>query len=407
MKVLVIGSGGREHAIVWKFAQSEHVEKVYCAPGNAGINRVAKAECVNLPLKGDFAEVRNFVKENGIDLTFVGPEDPLVNGIVDAFEADGLRVFGPSREAAQLEGSKIYCKDFMFEAGIPTAAAQYFTEAAPALDFLKTLTAPYVIKAFGLAAGKGVTVARSFEEAEVAVRESLEQKIFGEAGSKILIEEFLDGEEASILAFTDGVTVLPMPTAQDHKAAYDGDLGPNTGGMGAYSPAPVVTPALEKEIFDTVLKPAVDGMRKRGVPYKGVLYAGLMICKDGRPRVVEFNCRFGDPETQPLLMRLESDLLDIALAVADGNLHTVMPVWKTDPSVCVVLASGGYPGAYEKGKEISGLDDVSEDNNAVVFHAGTTLKDGKVVTSGGRVLGVTVSAPELKDAIARAYEMCG
>jgi phosphoribosylamine--glycine ligase len=357
-------------------------------------------------LKGDFAEVRDFVKQNGVDITFVGPEDPLVNGIVDAFEADGLRVFGPSKEAAQLEGSKVYCKDFMLEAGIPTAAAKYFSEAAPAIEFLKTLTAPYVIKAFGLAAGKGVTVARTFEEAETAVRESLEQKIFGEAGSQILIEEFLDGEEASILAFTDGVTVLPMPTAQDHKAAYDGDQGPNTGGMGAYSPAPVVTPELAKEIFDTVLKPAVDGMRKRGVPYKGVLYAGLMICKDGRPRVVEFNCRFGDPETQPLLMRLDSDLLDIALAVADGNLHEVTPVWKTDPAVCVVLASGGYPGNYEKGKEIHGLDDVAEDNNAVVFHAGTTLKEGKVVTSGGRVLGVTASAPELKDAIARAYEMC-
>ncbi|MBN1868684.1 phosphoribosylamine--glycine ligase [Candidatus Sumerlaeota bacterium] len=405
MKVLVIGGGGREHAIAWKLAQSPRVEKVFCAPGNPGIARVA--ECVGVEVGGDFAAVRTWAKDHAIDLTIVGPEAPLVDGIVDAFEADGLKVCGPSRAAAQMEGSKIFAKDFMLEAGIPTGAAQYFTQSAPAIEYLETLSAPYVIKASGLAAGKGAVVAHSLDEARDTVRQMLDERVFGEAGERVLIEEFLEGEEASMLAFTDGTTVLPMSSAQDHKPIFDGDKGPNTGGMGAYSPAPVVTPELEKEIFDTILQPTVDGLRKRGILYKGILYAGLMIGRDGRPRVVEFNCRFGDPETQPLLMRLDTDLAEVALAIAEERLGEIELRWRPGASVCVVLASGGYPGSYEKGKEIEGLDKVREDDSIAVFHAGTAMRDGRVVTSGGRVLGVTALAPTVREAIDRAYTICG
>lgn len=406
MKVLVIGGGGREHALVWKIAQSPRVEAIFCAPGNPGIAHTPKTTCVTVPVGGDFSLLRDWAVDRRIDLVFVGPEDPLAAGVVDVLEAAGLKVFGPCKAAAQLEGSKVFAKDFMMEFGIPTAAAEYFTEVAPALEFLKSQEAPYVIKAHGLAAGKGAIVAADFAEAETAVRDCLERGVFGEAGSQILIEEFMRGEEASVLAFADGQTVLPMPSAQDHKPVFEGDKGPNTGGMGAYSPAPVVTPALEKEILETVLQPVIDGMQKRGTPYKGVLYAGLMISPDGRPRVVEFNCRFGDPEAQPLLMRLQTDLLEIAEAVAAGTLVDLQLEWKADPAVCVVMASGGYPGQYEKGKEIRGLDKVREDNSAVVFHAGTVEKDGRVVTNGGRVLGVTAMEPDLKGAIHRAYSLC-
>ncbi len=406
MKALVIGGGGREHALVWKIAQSPRVEKVYCAPGNPGIARTHKAECVDIQVGGDFSELIDWAKQNAIDITFIGPEASLVEGVVDALEAAGLKAFGPNKEASQMEGSKIFCKDFMLEAGIPTAAAAYFTESAPAIDYLQTRNAPYVIKAYGLAAGKGAIVAHTLEEAIQAVQDCLDSKVFGEAGSRILIEDFMRGEEASMLAFTDGNTVLPMSSAQDHKPIGEGDTGPNTGGMGAYSPAPVVTDALEKEIFETVLKRAVDGLREKGITYKGVLYAGLMICEDGKPRVVEFNCRFGDPEAQPLLMRLDTDLVDIAEAVIEDRLDEIELKWKSDPAVCVVMASGGYPGSYEKGKAIHGLDAVDENESAVVFHAGTAEKDGQVVTSGGRVLGVTASAPKLEDAIAKAYQMC-
>ncbi len=407
MKVLVIGGGGREHALVWKFAQSEKVTEVFAAPGNPGMANVSKATCIDTPVGGDFAEIKAFVKDNGIDLTFVGPEQPLVEGIVDAFEADGLKVCGPSKAAAQMEGSKIFCKDFMFEAGIPTGAAEYFTESAPAIEYLEKIDGPpYVIKAYGLAAGKGAVVDLSLDDAKATVREMLDAKVFGDAGSRILIEEYLDGEEASMLAFTDGTTVVPMSSAQDHKPVGEGDTGLNTGGMGAYSPAPVVTPELEKEIYETVLKRAVDGLRETGMPYKGVLYAGLMICKDGRPRVIEFNCRFGDPETQPLLMRLDADLAEITEAIVEERLDEVAVNWKPDPSVCVVMASGGYPGSYEKDKEIQGLDAIDESESAVVFHAGTKADGDKIVTNGGRVLGVTASAAALPDAIAKAYAMC-
>jgi phosphoribosylamine--glycine ligase len=406
MKTLVIGGGGREHALVWKIAQSPRVGRVYCAPGNPGVARVPKAECVDARVGGDFSEIIRWAKAHDIGMTFVGPEIPLVEGIVDAFETAGLRIFGPNREAAQMEGSKIFCKDFMLAAGIPTAAARYFTDSAEALAYLKTRTAPYVIKAYGLAAGKGAIVAPTLEDAERAVRECLDGKVFGEAGSRILVEDFMRGEEASMLAFTDGRTVSLMPSAQDHKPVGKGDTGPNTGGMGAYSPAPVVTPALEDEIRETVLQRAVDALRERGIVYKGVLYAGLMIGEDGRPRVVEFNCRFGDPEAQPLLMRLETDLVDIAEAVLEERLDQLTVRWRRDPAVCVVMASEGYPGSYPKGREIRGLDEVAESESAVVFHAGTALKDERIVTAGGRVLGMTATAPRLEDAIRKAYQLC-
>ena len=291
MNILVIGGGGREHAMVWKIAQSPRASKIYCIPGNPGIAELA--ECASVPLNGDFAEVTQWARAHKIDLTFIGPDNPLVDGIVDAFQAAGLRVFGPSKAAAQMEGSKIFSKDFMFANGIPTGSAEYFTDSEAALAHLRTLQPPYVIKAYGLALGKGVVVTRSWEEAEEAVRDNLDRGAFGESSKRILIEEYLEGEEASMLAFTDGVTVLPMSSAQDHKAIYDGDRGPNTGGMGAYSPAPLVTPELEHEILEKVLQPVVDGLRKMGIVYKGVLYAGLMIGRDGRPRVIEYNCRLG------------------------------------------------------------------------------------------------------------------
>jgi phosphoribosylamine--glycine ligase len=408
MKILVIGSGGREHALVWKFAQSKRVEKVYAVPGNPGIAATPKAECAAIPVGGDFAELRRFVREKGIDLTFVGPEQPLVEGIVDIFEADGLRVCGPSKAAAQMEGSKVFCKNFMRDAGIPTAAAEMFTESAPAIAFLRSLgRAPYIVKASGLAAGKGAIVAQTLEEAEEAVRDMIDRRVFGDAGDEVLVEEFLDGEEASMLAFTDGYTVLPLSSAQDHKRVGDGDTGSNTGGMGAYSPAPVVTHDLECEILETILQPTVEGLRERGIVYKGVLYAGLMIGKDGRPRVIEYNCRFGDPETQPLLMRLETDLADVAEAIVEERLCDLRLEWNPGATVCVVMASGGYPGDYEKGKVIAGIDEANKTPGTVVFHAGTAMRDGNLVTNGGRVLGVTALAPTVREAIDRAYAACG
>lgn len=400
MKVLVIGSGGREHALVWKISKSPLVHKVWCAPGNAGIADIA--ETVNLS-PSDIGGLAKFAKREGIDLTVVGPEVPLTMGIVDHFEKEGLRIFGPSRAASELEGSKDFTKGIMKKYNVPTAAYESFTSKEEALAYVDKTGAPIVIKADGLAAGKGVVVAQSLDEAKEAIEAMMGDKTFGAAGEKVVIEEFMAGEEASYLVFSDGKNILPMPTSQDHKAVYDGDKGPNTGGMGAYSPAPVVTKELEERIIREIIKPLVDGMAKEGKPYKGILYAGLMITKEG-PRVVEFNCRFGDPECQPIMMRMKSDIVPVLEAVIDVRLDAVTVDWEERKTVCVVMAAGGYPGSYEKGKEIKGLDAFKDRNDLVVFHAGTAVRDGEIITSGGRVLGVTALGDGLEEAINRAYE---
>jgi len=399
MQILVVGSGGREHALVWKLKQSPRVSRIFCAPGNAGINELAK--CVNIGVN-EIENLADFVEENGIDLTFVGPEEPLTLGIVDHFERRGLKAFGPSKAAASLEGSKVFMKDLLAKYNIPSGFYQSFDDRELAVAYIKEKGAPIVVKADGLAAGKGVIVAADTDEAVAAVDLILTKQAFGKAGSRVLIEEFLDGEEASFLAFTDGKTILPLPSSQDHKAVLDGDKGPNTGGMGAYSPAPVLTEALQKQVMDKIMFPTIKAMAAEGRPYKGILYAGLMI-KDGNARVLEFNCRFGDPETQPLLMRLQSDLVDVIEGVIAGDLSQVRLDIDPRPTVCVVMASEGYPGSYEKGRPMHGLDgDFGPD--VVVFHAGTALKNGQLVNAGGRVLGVTARAPRLKDAISEAYK---
>jgi phosphoribosylamine---glycine ligase len=401
MKVLVIGSGGREHSLVWKLNQSRRVSKIYCAPGNAGIGKIA--ECIDLSAT-DIKGLVNFAQKEKIDLTLVGPEASLTLGVVDAFEKQGLRIFGPSQKAAILEGSKVFTKKFMQDYDIPTAGFSVFRKPERAIEHIKRIGTPVVIKADGLAAGKGVIVAQTEQEAVEAITIIMQDKVFGDAGNRIVVEDFMTGEEASFLAFTDGKTVLPLPTSQDHKPIFDGDKGPNTGGMGAYSPAPVVTPALEKQIMNRIMIPTVKGMAKEGRPYKGVLYAGLMI-HDGKARVVEFNCRFGDPEAQPLLMRLKTDLVKIVEAVLDERLHKIKLDIDPRPTVCVVMSSGGYPGSYEKGKVISGLNKAEKQDSVVVFHAGTALKNKKTVTAGGRVLGVTAIGNDLDDAISQAYEI--
>ena len=400
MKVLVIGSGGREHTLVWKIKQSTLVKEVFCAPGNGGISKLAT--CV--PIKAnDLKSLADFVEKEGIDLTVVGPEEPLVLGIVNEFEKRGLRIFGPSQKAAQIEGSKVFAKELMQKYNIPTAEFAIFSDPKLAKDYVQEKGAPIVIKADGLAAGKGVIPARTIEQALEAIDLIMVKKVFGQAGEKIVIEEFLDGEEASFLVFSDGENVLALPSSQDHKPIYDDDKGPNTGGMGAYSPAPIVTRGVEKHIMQDIIYPAIKGLAKEGSPYKGVLYAGLMI-KNGQPKLLEFNCRFGDPEAQPLLMRLKTDLVEILNAVVDGNLKNQTLKIDPRPSVCVVMASGGYPGSYEKGKVISGLDVAENMENVMVFHAGTSLKDGNFYTAGGRVLGVTALGKTLPDAISTAYE---
>ena len=401
MKILVIGSGGREHALVWKLHQSKRVAKIFCAPGNAGISSLA--ECVAISAE-DVRGLVAFAEKEKIDLTLVGPEASLTLGVVDAFERRGLRIFGPSRKAAVLEGSKVFTKKFMQNHDIPTAGFTVFRKRERAIEYVNRVGAPVVVKADGLAAGKGVIVAQTIEAAIEAIDKIMTEKVFGDAGNRVVIEDFMTGEEASFLAFTDGKTVLPLPTSQDHEPIFDGDKGPNTGGMGAYSPAPVVTPALEKQIMNRIMIPTVKGMAKEGRPYKGVLYAGLMI-KDGKARVVEFNCRFGDPEAQPLLMRLQTDLVDIVEAVLDERLHTMNLDIDPRPTVCVVMASGGYPGKYEKGKVISGLDKAGKEESVVVFHAGTALQKNEIVTAGGRVLGVTAIGNDLDEAISKAYHV--
>ncbi len=400
MKVLVIGGGGREHALVWKIAQSPLVQKVFCAPGNPGI--AGLAECVPLAVD-DLPGLLALARQEAIDLTVVGPELPLSLGIVDLFEEYGLKVFGPRRNAAVIEASKAFSKDLMKKYGIPTAAYEVFTTVDPAVAFIDRVGIPIVIKADGLAAGKGVVIAQSREDAVATVREMLSGNAFGAAGARVVIEEFLRGEEASFLAFSDGRKLLPLASAQDHKAVYDGDQGPNTGGMGAYSPAPVVTPAIHAQAMAEVMQRAVDGMAAEGRPYRGVLYAGLMIA-DGKVKTLEFNARFGDPECQPQLMRMKSDLMPVLLAVSGGGLADLEIEWHDQAAVCVVMASGGYPGEYDKGFEIRGLDAAAVLDHLFVFHAGTGLKDGRIVNQGGRVLGVTGLGSDVEAAIAKAYQ---
>jgi len=402
MNVLVIGSGGREHALAWQAAKDSKVSKVFVAPGNAGTALEPKLENVAIDVMDQDALVA-FAKENSIALTIVGPEAPLVEGIVDRFQSEGLRCFGPSKGAAQLEGSKAFTKDFLERQQIPTAEYQNFTEIEPALAYLREKGAPIVVKADGLAAGKGVIVAMTLQEAEDAVQDMLAGNAFGDAGSRVVIEEFLDGEEASFIVMVDGTNVLPMATSQDHKRVGNGDTGLNTGGMGAYSPAPVVTPEIDQRIMDEVILPTVKGMAEEGNTYVGFLYAGLMIMADGTPKVIEYNCRFGDPETQPIMLRLQSSIVDLCDAALDGKLDQTTAEWDPRCAVGVVLAAGGYPGDYAKGDIISLPQQVAEGTK--VFHAGTAEKDGQVVTSGGRVLCATAMGNSVTEAQQRAYEL--
>jgi phosphoribosylamine--glycine ligase len=402
MKVLIIGNGGREHALAWKCAQSRDVDEVLVAPGNAGTAREPKVR--NIPVSSDDIEaLASLAQAEKVGLTIVGPEVPLVAGVVDRFNALGLPCFGPSAAAAQLEGSKAFTKDFLARHRIPTADYQTFSDLEPALAYIREQGVPIVIKADGLAAGKGVIVAMTLKEAETAATDMLDGGSFGDAGARIVVEEFLDGEEASFIVVTDGKTVLPLATSQDHKARDEGDTGPNTGGMGAYSPAPVVTAEIEARIMSEVILPTLEGMREDGNPYLGFLYAGLMIMADGTPKVIEFNCRMGDPETQPILSRLKSSLIEICTATLDGTLDEVRAEWDPRAALGVVLAAGGYPASYDKGMPISGLDDADSDDQKV-FHAGTRYDGEAVVTSGGRVLCVVGLGETVALAAARAYD---
>jgi phosphoribosylamine--glycine ligase len=400
MNVLLIGSGGREHAIAWKLAQSKNLGKLYISPGNAGTERCGE----NVPIgASDTDKLLDFAKQNTIGLVIVGPEDPLAAGIVDTFEAAGIKAFGPSAGAAQLEADKAFAKQLMRASAVSTAEGRIFERFKDAKTYIASRDEAVVVKAAGLAKGKGVYVCDDPADGILAAEKIMCDKIFGQAGDKIIVEDKLLGEEASILAFVDGRNIYVMESTQDHKPIGDGDTGPNTGGMGAYSPAPVVTEPLMDKIVREILVPVVDGLNRNGTPYKGVLYAGLMITAGG-PRVLEFNVRFGDPETQPILMRLKSDLLEVCLAVCNGRLDEVTLEWDRRPAVCVVMASGGYPGDYEKGKKITGLDEAEQLKDVVVFHAGTRSQDGDIVTNGGRVLGVTALGEQIADAKARAYK---
>ena len=408
MNVLVIGSGGREHALAWKAAQSADVDTVYVAPGNAGTALETKLENIAIDVM-DFAALAQFVQDKNIALTIVGPEAPLVEGIVNFFAEKGLRCFGPSQGAAQLEGSKAFTKDFLSRHNIPTGSYGNFTNVDDAIAYLHKMGAPIVIKADGLAAGKGVIVAETMAQAEEAVRDMLSGNAFGDAGCRVVIEEFLEGEEASFIVMVDGEHVLPLATSQDHKRAYNGDQGPNTGGMGAYSPAPVVTPEIDQRIMEQVIMPTVHGMAAEGNSYTGFLYAGLMINPEGQPKVIEYNCRFGDPETQPIMMRMQSDLVELCQSAIDGRLNEQSANWDSRAAVGVVLAAGGYPGSYAKGEVISGLPTNSMAGSTCpevkVFHAGTSSSGDDVVTSGGRVLCATALGNSVSEAQAKAYQL--
>ena len=399
MKILVIGSGGREHALIWKLSQSPEVDKIYCAPGSAGIAEFAELVAI---APDQIDKLADFAAAQKIDLTVVGPELPLTLGISDLFESRRLKIFGPNRDAAQLEGSKAFAKKIMTENSIPTAAAGIFSDAETARRYLSQNPAPYVVKADGLAAGKGVLICATREEAQSAIDEIMVKKAFGQAGEKVVIEEFLEGEEASFMVLTDGDYVLALPSSQDHKRVFDNDQGPNTGGMGAYSPAPVVTQAVEDRVLREVVTPLIAGLKLKGIVYRGVIYVGLMITKAG-PKVLEFNARFGDPECQVIMMRLKSDLVPLLQAAVDGTLRIVRPEWYSDPAACVVLSAGGYPGSYEIGKEIRGLEKLKDWPKGFVFHAGTRKESGRWQTSGGRVLGVTARGHDLAEAVQEVY----
>ncbi|WJG09280.1 phosphoribosylamine--glycine ligase [Aliiglaciecola sp. LCG003] len=403
MKILIIGGGGREHALAYKSAQSNQVTQVFVAPGNAGTQTEDKVFNIEIQAE-DVTGLLKFAKDNAIDLTIVGPEAPLVLGVVDAFQAAGLRIFGPSQAAAQLEGSKAFTKDFLARHKIPSGEYQNFTEIEPALAYVKQQGAPIVVKADGLAAGKGVIVAMSEAEAESAIRDMLAGNAFGDAGSRVVIEEFLDGEEASFIVMVDGKNVLPFATSQDHKRVGDGDTGPNTGGMGAYSPAPVVTAQIHQRIMNEVIYPTVNGMAAEGNPYTGFLYAGLMIMADGTPKVIEYNCRFGDPETQPIMLRLQSDLVDLCLLATEAKLDQAEIEFSSQAAVGVVLAAGGYPAGYAKGDPIHGLVEAAQ-LPGKVFHAGTIMKNGQVTTNGGRVLCATALGESVTQAQQNAYKL--
>jgi len=399
MKILVVGSGGREHALVWKLHSSPLVKKIYAAPGNAGISTLP--ECVQIASE-DLAGLAGFAEKNSIDLTVVGPELPLTLGIVDEFKKRNLSIFGPTKKAAEIEGSKVFAKKFMKKHHIPTASFRIFDKPDEALDFVKSADMPLVIKADGLAAGKGAVIIEDLNTGISVIQKMMVEKVFKDAGKRVVVEDFLEGEEATILAFTDGKTILPMPSSQDHKKIYDGDRGPNTGGMGAYAPAPVVDDRMMRRIYDEILEPTIVGMEQEGRIFKGVLYTGLMLTDRG-PKVMEFNCRFGDPETQVVLPLLKSDLAEISMSIVEGDLSLEEVEWTDDFAVCVILASVGYPGKYEKGKQIFGLEKIEGAEDVLIFHAGTKQARGTLVTNGGRVLGVTGVDKNVEKAIHKAY----